>query len=244
MLKKIVVVIPSYNNVCWYERNLASVISQDYPKFRVIYTDDLSTDKTGELVEKYLNKHKQKDKFKLICNKERKGAMRNLYDMIHSCDDEEIIVTLDGDDWFAHSGTLRKVNKAYQDDNVWMTYGSYIDSSNGHRGCAKPVPQHVIDKNAFRRHQWCFSHLRTFKAGIFKKLPESDFKINDKWMASAWDLPIMFGIAELSGNRIRHIHDILYVYNNGNPISDYKVRLQEQQTFERIVRGRKPHSRL
>ena len=101
-----------------------------------------------------------------------------------------------------------------------------------------------IDNQLCRRYQWCFSHLRTFKAGVFKKLPKDDFKIKDQWMMSAWDLPIMFGLAELSGNRIRHINDVLYVYNNENPLSDFRCRLSEQQNFERIIRARKPHPKL
>lgn len=127
-MKNIVVVVPSYNNKKWYERNLASIISQNYPNFRVIYIDDCSPDGTGELVETYIVKHKQQDKIKLIRNTERKGAMHNLYDMIHSCDDNDVVVTADGDDWLAHAGVLARINSEYQNENVWVTYGSYMDS--------------------------------------------------------------------------------------------------------------------
>lgn len=243
-MKKIVVVVPSYKNSKWYERNLSSIVSQDYDNFKVVYTDDCSPDGTADLVEKFIKTHGQTDRVQVIKNTERKGAMHNLYDMIHSCDDDDVIVTLDADDWFAHNKVLSRVAKEYCSGEVWMTYGSYLDWPGKTRGCSKPIPRHVIDNNAFRKHSWCFSHLRTFKAGIFKKLPENDFKINGEWMMSAWDLPIMFGVAELSGNRIRYINDILYMYNNNNPISDHKVRLQEQQNFERIVRSRQPHSKL
>src|SRR5437868_3721405 len=52
--KNMVIIIPSYNNCKWYERNLQSALSQNYTNFRVIYTDDCSTDGTGGLVEQYL----------------------------------------------------------------------------------------------------------------------------------------------------------------------------------------------
>ena len=39
-MKKITVIIPSYNNRESCERNLSSVVAQDYHDFRVIYVDD------------------------------------------------------------------------------------------------------------------------------------------------------------------------------------------------------------
>ena len=44
--RSIVVIIPSYNNVRWVEKNLMSVFEQKYENFRVIYIDDCSTDGT------------------------------------------------------------------------------------------------------------------------------------------------------------------------------------------------------
>jgi len=55
--KHFVIVIPSYNNSRWYERNVASVLSQNYGSFDVIYTDDCSPDGTGNLVEQYLQQN-------------------------------------------------------------------------------------------------------------------------------------------------------------------------------------------
>lgn len=243
-MKKFVIVIPSYNNSKWYERNLSSVLSQNYPNYSIVYTDDCSPDGTGKLVKEYLEKHSLTDKVKLTLNETRKGAMHNLYDMIHACDDDEIVVTVDGDDTLAHPEVINRLNVEYENNNVKMTYGSYVDWPGKTRGCSKPVPRNIIDTNSYRRHPWCFSHLRTFEAWLFKQLPASDFQINGKWMMSAWDLPIMFGLAELSGGRFKYIPDVLYLYNNENPISDYKVRLKEQQTFERIVRSRKPYKAI
>ena len=92
--RKIVVIIPSYKNSKWYERNLSSVLSQEYNNYRVIYTDDCSPDKTGELVEDFRDKN-DFDNMEVIINKARVGAMENLYNMIHSCDDDEIVIGSD-----------------------------------------------------------------------------------------------------------------------------------------------------
>ena len=41
-----VVVVSSFNNDAYFERNLNSIFSQDYKNYHVIYIDDCSTDNT------------------------------------------------------------------------------------------------------------------------------------------------------------------------------------------------------
>ena len=108
--KPLVVVIPSYNNAKYYERNLESVRTQNYENYRVIYINDASTDDTGELVAQYVEDHDMAANFTCVENEDNMRALYNLYHAIESCDDEEIILTLDGDDWFSHENVLKKIN--------------------------------------------------------------------------------------------------------------------------------------
>ena len=244
-MKKIIVVVPSYNNSRWFERNIASIVSQDYNNFYVMYTDDCSTDNTGNLVEQYINKIGQQEKFKLIKNTERKGAMYNLYNMIHACNDDDIVVTLDGDDWFAHNAVLTRIAKEYNDSNVWFTWGSYQDYPQGSRGCSKPIPRQVIETCSYRRYNWCTSHLRTFKAKLFKHIKKEDFfDPNGKWLDMAWDLSFYIPFVEMAGNHGRYIHDILYIYNNENPIQDYKKDINRQASMDRYIRTKPKYPKL
>jgi cellulose synthase/poly-beta-1,6-N-acetylglucosamine synthase-like glycosyltransferase len=48
--KSVVVIIPSYNNAEWYDKNLSSVFAQDYQNYKVVYMDDNSDDDTYKLV--------------------------------------------------------------------------------------------------------------------------------------------------------------------------------------------------
>ncbi len=244
-MKKFVVVIPSYKNSQWHARNLSSVCAQNYEQFRVIYIDDFSPDDTANLVETWLQQNKMSHKVTLIKNETRKGALENLYNAIHSCADDEIIVTLDGDDWFAHSQVISKLNTYYSDPNVWITWGSYMDHPQNSRGCSKPIPPQVHQSNNYRRSPWCTSHLRTFYKWLFANIKKEDLLAPDgTFWNSAWDLAFMIPMIEMAGFRSKYIHDILYIYNNENPIQDYKVRLQEQQNFERLIRAKKTYNRI
>jgi glycosyltransferase involved in cell wall biosynthesis len=234
--KPFVIIIPSYKNAKWYCKNLQSAISQRYENYRVLYTDDYSPDNTGNLVEEFLEKHDKKKLVSLAKNKERIGALHNIYNMIHSCDDDEIVVTLDGDDWFPNSNVLSKLNKVYSGD-VWMTYGQYRSYPNNRIGCSKQIPQEVIDNASYRSHGWCSSHLRTFYAWLFKSIKKEDLQHNGKFYSMAWDLPMMFPMLEMSGNRGKFLSDVLYIYNYDNPLNDAKVNLKLQESLEVVARS-------
>ena len=244
-MKKIVVIVPSYKNEAWCIKNMSSVLSQNYDNFRVIYMDDCSPDNTFSLVGGLVNKHNASDKVQLIKNEVRLGAMENLYNMIHPCEDDEIVVTLDGDDWFAHHDVLSKIGSVYDSGDVWMTYGSYQDYPGMTRGCCKPYEQNVIDSNLFRKVPWRASHLRTFYSGLFKKIKKEDFyDPQGKFLDMAWDLSFMLPMLEMSGMKCKYVNDILYLYNNENPISDYRVNVNRQGMLDRYIRSKPRYSKL
>jgi glycosyltransferase involved in cell wall biosynthesis len=99
--RPIVVLVTSYNNKDWCERNVNSILIQDYSNYRVVYLDDCSLDGTADIVEGLVKKLRQESHFSLIRNQKRIGALANIYQTIHNyTKNEEIIVSLDGDDWF------------------------------------------------------------------------------------------------------------------------------------------------
>src|SRR5689334_12290424 len=217
-MKRIAVVIPSYNNCQWYKYNLSSVYTQDYDNFRAIYVDDCSSDETGELVGKFIAGNDSDKYIHLIRNPLHVGALQNLYDVIQSCDDDEIIVILDGDDWFAHNGVLKRLDTAYSDPNCWMTYGQYISWPYNMPGYSRQIPSYIVEANNFREYEWCASHLRSFYTWLFKRIKKEDLmSLDGTFYPMAWDQAIMFPMLEMAGHRTRFISDILYIYNEANP---------------------------
>lgn len=244
--KDFVIVIPSYNNAKWYQKNLESVLSQDYPgnHWRIVYTDDASPDGTGELVQNYIATQSPQLNIKLVRNTERLGALHNLYNMIHDSRANEIIVTVDADDYLASPGVLKRLNQEYQNENVWMTWGSYLDYPGMSRGCSKPFPQKVIALGSYSSHPWCMSHLRTFYAGLFQKIKREDLMYQGRFAEMGWDVMFMLKMAQMSAGRFSYIHDILYFYNNENAISDHRVNQQLQGAIDRYARMQKPYNKL
>jgi hypothetical protein len=152
---------------------------------------------------------------------------------------------VDGDDWLAHDGVLEKLNQVYSSQRVWMTYGSYDrypDSSR--KGCCAEIPKAIVKANAFRECKWLSSLLRTFYAGLFKRIAQEDLLYEGNFFQMTWDLSFMFPMLEMCGDRFMYIPDILYIYNTTNPINDFKVDKQLQLKLEFFIRRKNKYQKL
>lgn len=241
--KPIVVVIPSYNNIKWYKGNLDSVFMQNYSNYRVIYVNDCSSDGTGQAVDNYINDNNLQDRVQVFHNLERCGALANLYGAIHSCQDEEIVAALDGDDEFYHPNVLKQLNEVYSSGEVWFTHGTLVEYPMGNVTWCEPIKPEAIANRTYRKYK-CPSHLRTFYVWLFKKIRLQDFLIRGEFLPMAWDMAIMFPLAEMAEERHAFIKEPNYLYNMANAINDNKVDPDLQNYLDRVIRNRPAYPRL
>jgi glycosyltransferase involved in cell wall biosynthesis len=227
-----VIIVASYNNANYCKKNLDSILLQNYPKsmFRVIYTDDCSTDDTLNLVKNYIYKYSKTVDFKLINNTKRLGSpLANHYKMLSLCKDSEIAVLVDGDDWLIDNNVLTYLNNVYQDQNIDLTYGQYLihDNHSTRKGVCKLIPQDVINKKEYRTHfsgtHFYASHLKTFKIKLFNKIYIDKLRNNNVFFKHAGDVALMCALLEESDGRFKFIDKILYGYNCFNPINEFKI---------------------
>ena len=240
----ITIICASYKNARWYKQNLDSMLGQKYENYHIIYIDDNSPDNTGQLVEHYLENHPKKDKVTLIQNQSRMGALYNQYHAIHSCANDTIIIICDGDDWFAHQNVLSRINQIYENNDIWLTYGQFRYFPSGRLGLAKPIAKWVIEKNAFRNYQWVTTHLRTFYAGLFKKIKREDLEYKGTFFAVAPDMPVMLCMIEMARDHFRFVPEVLYIYNNANPINENKINRPLIKQIDQYVRRQKRYEKL
>lgn len=225
-----VIVICSYNNADWVETNLDSVFSQKYNNFRVLYVDDASQDGTPNTVENYIHKHHLHNKITVIRKNHRCRKMKNMYQAFHACKNWEIIVQLDGDDWFAHQHVLSLINDLYTQNDIWIAYSQFKFYPSDKIGYAKPVPQNIIDKNNFRAwHEWVYMGTRSFYAWLFKCINLDDLLTNKirgykgKFYPASNDAAIMMPMLEMAHHRLGYIPEVTYIYNQKNPLNGNKV---------------------
>ena len=234
------IVIPSYNTVQWLRKTLDSVAAQTYKDYEVCVIDDASTQKEQkEIIQEYQKKYGWKAIFRPVNH----GAVANFIDGIAflSPSSDDVIVMIDGDDWLYDRHVLSKLDQIYWNEPVSLTYGQFITYPRGEIGFCKPPKQTEMDRDM----DWIYSHLRTFRYFLWKKLNLNDLKDSTgHYYKTAWDLAIMFPLIEMAGKSIKCVHDILYVYNLDNPLNDHVLDLQKQQAVAAEIRKKPKYPKL
>lgn len=231
------VVIPSYNNAQWCEKNLSSVLSQTNPNWHIYYINDASIDKTKKTVKKFIKKNKLSSKCTLINNKVRKGALVNLYNTIQKINPRHVVVLLDGDDWLNNPTVLDTLSVVYADEQVWLTFGNFVSDPFGYQSPCRQIDPLIAETRTFRSHKWVSSHLRTFYAKLFQQVKKEDLLFKKGFYPMAWDLAIMFPMLEMgSKGHFRFIDKVLYTYNISNPLNDFKVNHKLLQQLDKEIR--------
>lgn len=150
--------------------------------------------------------------------------------------DNEII-----DMFSPNENVLEIISKIYEDKNVWMTSGSFM-YHDGRKGFANP-PKNFTN---IRNQVFTLSHLRTWKSWLWKKIKVEDLKDeNGKYWSVAGDLSFMFPMLEMSGEKhFKYIPNILYIYNESNPLNDHKVNLQEVGKIVNKIRNKIDYKKI
>tara|TARA_R110000824_G_scaffold14726_9_gene62488 strand:+ start:1180 stop:2796 length:1617 start_codon:yes stop_codon:yes gene_type:complete len=237
------IIVPFYNCEKWIKKCIKSTKRQQYKNFNCVLIDDMSTDNSVNIVK---NEILNDNRFKLIKNKTKKYALRNIVEAIDGleCADDDVSILLDGDDWFASSNSLSQLCDAYKDDTL-MTYGSYVYNPGGTKGVEpSKYPEDVIKTNSFRKDQWRASHLRTFKYKLWKNLDKNDLKDDDKYYEMTYDQAIMLPLLEMASERSKYIPEVLHTYNKENPLNVDKIKAQEQSELAQKIRNKKPYTRI
>ena len=242
---KIHLFITHYNTIQYLQNCLTSIFEQicSIP-FQATLVDDASPDPS---IKEFLDTWQKKEPTRLVIlrNKERIGKGANLFRCLDAanCDPEDIICVLDGDDWLASTYSLQTVVERYQNTNCWVTYGSYLQSNGDTGFCTVPLTEHHYTSEkrgrGFRECGWVFSHLFTAKAFLWNKLPKDLNIFNGKQTMFTADQVFNIPLAEMAGSsRIQYINQALMIYNNENPMNDYKVDYNEQTSIDNQNRQR------
>lgn len=228
----VVVVTPVYNAEQYIEKCIRSVYTQDYTNWKMYIIDDASTDNTLKVIYDTIPSE-FKNNITVIPNKDNYGAVYNQIKTIKAyCNSNDYIMLLDGDDSLVNDNQIFQMYNNLYHTGVDFTYGSAWSLADQIPLVAQSYPTDVIANKTFRQHLFSwnipYTHLRTFNAGLIKKIPDVEFKDDSgNWFKAGGDCAVFYASIERA-SKIHAVRDIVYNYNDLNPINDYKVNAKEQ----------------
>ena len=241
--KEIYIVSPFYNCANYIARCIESVAAQDYDNYTHVLINDNSTDNSLDVVIDTIDKLPEdlRDKFQIISNSENKGAPCNQISFIRQIqNDDAIVMLLDGDDSLVNDNSIFSYfNTVYEDAE--FTYGSCWSMVDNIPLISQPYPENVKNKRDYRNHHfnWIlpYTHLRTFKKKLVNEVSDDMFKDSDgNWYKAGGDGSVFYAMIESADpDKVVCLQDIVYNYNDINPLNDYKVNGEEQNRNAREI---------
>jgi FkbM family methyltransferase len=244
--QKIVVVTPFYNAREYIEECVESVIAQDYENWEMILIDDKSTDDGAEVVKNYVASlpESAQRKIRIKLNEENVGAVCNQVLAVRGLHVDDIVMLVDGDDALANDPHIfDRYNNMFH-AGTEFSYGSCWSMADDIPLVAQPYPPEVRASKSYRQYKFNwnmpYTHLRVFRKRLIDDVNNAAFQ-DEKgvWFKAGGDNSTFYNILEQADpDKIAVVSDIVYLYNDKNPINDYKVNGKEQnQNMEFIVNG-------
>lgn len=231
-----------YNAESYIERCLRSIQNQTFKKWTCYITHDQSTDDSANVVRNFI---KDDPRFVLMPDNEKKVYQTGNFDISirNNSDvyDNEVMIEVDGDDWLPDSKVFTRINEVYKDPNVWIANGSFI-YHNGQPGFAQPQK----DFENLRTGRFTASHIRTWRAFLWRAIKEEDLKDEngDYWQWSG-DVCFMFPLLEMATEKhYRFMFECNYIYNGENPINEHKVDMTMVTDHATRIRAKTPYKPL
>ncbi len=171
--------------------------------------------------------------------------IQNLRLLTRETNPEMIVIWLDGDDELT-PGAVDRVVRAYTDPEVWLTYGSFV-RSDGVRDFAwhAPFGRRYDPRFGPRRGPWAASHLRTFRLGLFERIPRRYLERSPgKYFTTCDDRAIMIPMLEMAGERYAAISDVLCRYSTQHDHSMNALERAQESADRMQIHGMDPLPRL
>ena len=230
----------------YIEKCLDSLRSQSHRDWQAFLTVDPCGDRTFE---KALVACGTDRRILIHQNQERLYSMVNLINAIRrsEANPEDVLVILDGDDWFATTEALSIIAATYEKHDCWMTYGSWLADQKDLTGMQRGQwPAYKNGTSDFRNSEWLGTAVRTWKRWLWDLIDDRDFRDEQgEYFKVVEDRACMLPMLEMAGTeKARHIPEAIMVYNRSTPHACGKIRYQEMLANCRYLQTRAPYARL
>lgn len=185
------IIIPVYNSEKWILECIESIISQETEySFLAIFVDDGSTDRTAEILDRYLN-----SSFIKVIHQENKGysGARNVaLKEINS----KYIMFVDSDDFLLPDAIQKLLSKAFLEDADIVEGNGYRFNENGRLG--------IIKKTNTIENYWGGPWMKVMKSSLWENLAFPEGYLYEDTIIGSLIYPL--------ANKIYFIPDEVYAY--------------------------------
>lgn len=209
-----VVVYISNGANAFVEKSLHSICNQDYRHYRVIYVQNGNDAKTQKRVEDCLFGKKFGQRLEILSYATPVSVAKIYKEILQDCKDEEIIVQLSHHDWLSNYDVLKTLNETYQDDDVWLAYGSRLEYPSMKKADAlhgRPL----LNQQRLMKMPWSQASVKSFYARLLKQV-DLDVLAVEFAGDDGVDYNFMVPMLKLAKWHVRYVPQAMSVHNRLN----------------------------
>ena len=229
-MSRISVLIPCYNEERFLELALRSIVQQTLPEWEVIVVDDGSTDRSVEVVERFMRKHDYPVGLTLSSHKGCAAATDQAARLATS----SLCTILDGDDYLT-SDSLKLIVEAFdQHEDVEYIWSRYLCKKEGEiqwrEGRSKSLPEGQNLRDAYLSGWWGALAQRSFRRDAYLESGGLDYSLP---FAVDQQLALLFA---QRGSHAMHLPVITYYHVQHNKQMSATHRREQQRCRGEILR--------
>jgi len=235
---KLVVVSTGWNCEKYIKGYIDSIKMQLFSDYVVYVVDDGSTDRTSEFAKAAIG---DDPRFHLIRNDKNIWKTANYVNIIRDntkMDDNDVIIEIDADDKLSDATVFHQIYSIYQNPSIWIC-GSRWKNTNGTPNTSWTDGKANPEK---ARSAWRFTHMRSYRAFLFRAIKDKDLKMDGEYHRAACDIGYTIPMLEMAGSEHYYFLDnITYIYtrhsnHSGTSRSSHGVGDLQRNTANYIMK--------
>jgi glycosyltransferase involved in cell wall biosynthesis len=247
--RSIGVITAVYNAEAYIEKCIRSIAAQDYTEYQVYIIDDCSTDNTLQVANDTIASLPpwQRCHFNVFTRyiNQNVGAVANHFNLIKNYVEEQIVMIIDGDDWLVNNPNIFSMYNNLYEEGAEFTYGSCWSVVDNIPLIAQEYPPEVKANKSYRDYKFNwnmpYTHLRTFHSTLVKDLVAEDLMVDGVWPRAGGDTALFYYLLDKADpDKVICVPEVVYNYNDANPLNDYKVNANEQNATASKVLNKSP----
>lgn len=210
---KFVVVAPMFNAAKTLPKMLHSLYGQSYDNWRLILIDDVSDENQKLVCQDWIQRFDDLDpgKVTIVWNAEKRWEVANVLHGISMCEDNDIVVRVDADDFLCDLDAFRAIDLVYNQENcdcLWTAHRWFDAERLTSNNISGPMPDNV-DPYKF---PWVSSHLKSFRKYLINNVNDINFRGPDnEYVRRAGDQCVFLPILNIAKKRV-YFPMVTYAY--------------------------------
>jgi len=218
---KFIIISPMFNATKTLSRMLHSIVGQSYENWKLILIDDVSSSDDRVKIQEILSgfqsieflRHEEfnQPRIHVIWNSEKKWEVANVLQGLKSCNDDDIVVRIDADDFLTDLDAFRIIDNVYERTGCESLHTAHRWHDD-HQVSFQNISSEFPSGSDPYKTPWVTSHLKTFRKRLLNNVKDENYRdVNGEYFKRIGDQTFHLPVLRNSKKNV-YVPMVMYSY--------------------------------